>query len=126
MLAASRAWRNGPSLGYRLFLQLLLPHAHGELGRSRCRTDCGTVRNRASGPRCQRHRPRGNWQPLANLSASPGTHSPRAPGDGFAIVLTHADQPKILLMVRVHGVPGAQAAKTAGLMLRRIEGSFKE
>jgi hypothetical protein len=31
-----------------------------------------------------------------------------------------------LLMVRVHGVPGAQAAKTAGMMLRRIEGSFKE
>lgn len=29
-------------------------------------------------------------------------------------------------MVRVHGVPGAQAAKTAGLMLRRIEGGFKE
>src|SRR3984885_2823191 len=173
MLAASRAWRNRPYLGYRLFLQLLLPHAHGELGRSRCRTDCGKLRNRASGPRCQRHRPRGNWQPLANLSASHGTripgthsspraagrprnsrgngsvgaavdrilpfpdalvktgtapctHSPRAPGDGFAIVLTHADQPKILLMVRVHGVPGAQAAKTAGLMLRRVEGSFKE
>jgi len=31
-----------------------------------------------------------------------------------------------LLMVRVHGVPGAQAAKTAGQILRRIEGRFKE
>jgi cell division protein FtsI/penicillin-binding protein 2 len=63
---------------------------------------------------------------LVKTGTAPCTHSPRAPGDGFAIVLTHADQPKILLMVRVHGVPGAQAAKTAGLMLRRIEGSFKE
>jgi cell division protein FtsI/penicillin-binding protein 2 len=63
---------------------------------------------------------------LVKTGTAPCTHSPHAPGDGFAIVLTHADQPQILLMVRVHGVPGAQAAKTAGLMLRRIEGSFKE
>ncbi len=52
------------------------------------------------------------------------THSPRAPGDGWVIVLAPAEQPQILLMVRVHGVPGAQAAKTAGQMLRRIEGRF--
>jgi hypothetical protein len=63
---------------------------------------------------------------LVKTGTAPCTHSPRAPGDGFAIVLTPADQPQILLMVRVHGVPGAQAAKTAGLMLCRIECSFKE
>lgn len=49
------------------------------------------------------------------------THVPRAAGDGFAMVLMPADQPQVLLMVRVHGVPGARAAKTAGQMLRRIE-----
>ena len=49
------------------------------------------------------------------------THAKRAPGDGFAIVMLPADDPQILLMVRVHGVPGAQAAKTAGEMLSRIE-----
>jgi len=37
------------------------------------------------------------------------------------VALTPPDNPQILLMVRVHGVPGAQAAKTAGQMLRRIE-----
>jgi cell division protein FtsI/penicillin-binding protein 2 len=37
------------------------------------------------------------------------------------VVLVPADNPQILLMVRVHGVPGAQAAKIAGQMLRRIE-----
>jgi cell division protein FtsI/penicillin-binding protein 2 len=63
---------------------------------------------------------------LVKTGTAPCTHSPRAPGDGFAIVLTPADQPQLLLMVRVHGVPGAQAAKTAGLMLRRIEGTFQE
>jgi len=49
------------------------------------------------------------------------THSQRAPGDGFTVALTPADDPLILLLVRIHGVPGAQAAKTAGQMLRRIE-----
>jgi cell division protein FtsI/penicillin-binding protein 2 len=49
------------------------------------------------------------------------THSHRAPGDGFTVALFPADDPKILLMVRVHGVPGAEAAKTAGQMLHRIE-----
>jgi cell division protein FtsI/penicillin-binding protein 2 len=49
------------------------------------------------------------------------THSRHVPGDGFTVVLMPAENPQILLMVRVHGVPGAQAAKTAGQMLRRIE-----
>ena len=63
---------------------------------------------------------------LVKTGTAPCTHSPRAPGDGFVVVLTPADQPQILLMVRVHGVPGAQAAKTAGQMLRRVEGRFRE
>ena len=48
------------------------------------------------------------------------THVGHAPGDGFAIALAPADEPRILLMVRVHGVPGSRAAKTAGQMLHRI------
>jgi cell division protein FtsI/penicillin-binding protein 2 len=63
---------------------------------------------------------------LVKTGTAPCTHSPRASGDGFVVVLTPAGRPQILLMVRVHGVPGAQAAKTAGQMLRRIEGRFKE
>jgi cell division protein FtsI/penicillin-binding protein 2 len=58
---------------------------------------------------------------LAKTGTAVCTHSGRAPGDGFTVVLTPADNPQLLLMVRVHGVPGAQAAKTAGQMLRRIE-----
>jgi cell division protein FtsI/penicillin-binding protein 2 len=49
------------------------------------------------------------------------THSRHAPGDGFTVVLTPAENPQIVLIVRVHGVPGAQAARAAGEMLRRIE-----
>lgn len=57
---------------------------------------------------------------LVKTGTAACTHSPHAPGDGFVVALTPADQPQILLLVRVHGVPGAQAAKTAGQMLRRI------
>lgn len=49
------------------------------------------------------------------------THSRPAPGDGFAVALVPAENPRLLLMVRVHGVPGSVAAKTAGQMFRRIE-----
>ena len=58
---------------------------------------------------------------LVKTGTAPCTHSQHAPGDGFVIAMMPAGDPQILLMVRVHGVPGAQAAKTAGEMLRRIE-----
>jgi cell division protein FtsI/penicillin-binding protein 2 len=58
---------------------------------------------------------------LVKTGTAACTHSPHAPGDGFTVALVPADDPKLLLMVRVHGIPGAQAAKTAGQMLRRIE-----
>jgi cell division protein FtsI/penicillin-binding protein 2 len=49
------------------------------------------------------------------------THPHAAPGDGFVIALVPADKPELLLMVRVHGVPGAKASLTAGRMLSRLE-----
>jgi cell division protein FtsI/penicillin-binding protein 2 len=58
---------------------------------------------------------------LAKTGTAACTHSRHSPGDGFAVVLTPAENPEFLLLVRVHGVPGARAARTAGQMLRRIE-----
>jgi len=58
---------------------------------------------------------------LAKTGTAPCTHHQHSPGDGFSIALFPADSPRVLLMVRVHGVPGAVAAKTAGEMLRRFE-----
>ena len=48
-------------------------------------------------------------------------HTPRTTGDGFVVVIAPSDQPQLLLMVRVHGVPGSEAALTAGHMLARLE-----
>jgi cell division protein FtsI/penicillin-binding protein 2 len=58
---------------------------------------------------------------LVKTGTAACTHSRPAPGDGFAVALTPAEDPRLLLMVRVHGVPGSVAARTAGQMLRRIE-----
>jgi cell division protein FtsI/penicillin-binding protein 2 len=40
-------------------------------------------------------------------------------GDGFTIVLAPADAPRVAILVRVHGVPGAEAAKSAAAILRK-------
>ena len=58
---------------------------------------------------------------LVKTGTAPCTHPKRAPGDGLAVALAPADHPKVLLLVRVHGIPGAQAAKVAGNMLRVLE-----
>ncbi len=58
---------------------------------------------------------------LVKTGTAACTHQPHAPGDGFVVALFPAEQPELLLMVRVHGVPGAKASVIAGRMLSRIE-----
>ncbi len=58
---------------------------------------------------------------LVKTGTAPCTHPHAAPGDGFLIAMVPANQPDLLLMVRVHGVPGAKASLTAGRMLHRLE-----
>ncbi len=58
---------------------------------------------------------------LVKTGTAPCTHAHAAPGDGFVIAMLPANQPELLLLVRVHSVPGATASITAGRMLRRLE-----
>jgi cell division protein FtsI/penicillin-binding protein 2 len=58
---------------------------------------------------------------FVKTGTAPCMHAPRAPADGFVMTLVPAQQPEILLMIRVHGVAGAKAAETAARMLRRME-----
>jgi cell division protein FtsI/penicillin-binding protein 2 len=58
---------------------------------------------------------------LVKTGTAPCTHSHTAPGDGFVLAMVPANQPELLLLVRVHSVPGATAALTAGQMLHRLE-----
>lgn len=59
-------------------------------------------------------------QMLAKTGTAACTHAPKAPGDGFTIVLYPADSPRFALLVRVHGVPGSEAARTAGRLLKIV------
>jgi cell division protein FtsI/penicillin-binding protein 2 len=63
----------------------------------------------------------GRADALVKTGTASCTHTPHAPGDGFVIAMAPANQPEILLMIRIHGVPGAKAAETAGRMLLRME-----
>jgi stage II sporulation protein D len=58
---------------------------------------------------------------LAKTGTAHCTHTPRGEADGFTVVLYPADDPRIVLLTRVHGVTGATTAATAGQMLRTLE-----
>jgi len=57
---------------------------------------------------------------LAKTGTAPCVHQPRAPGDGYVLMLYPADQPRLALLVRVHRAPGAQAARLGGRMLSSV------
>jgi cell division protein FtsI/penicillin-binding protein 2 len=57
---------------------------------------------------------------LVKTGTAKCTHHDGSPGDGFTVALVPVEDPQFLLLVRVHGVPGAQAAFTAGEMLRDV------
>ena len=110
-------WRTSP---------LSLAHAYVDLVRERQQPGVrqildGMALSARDGTGAQVHRAFPSANALAKTGTATCTHSRRAPGDGFSVVLVPADDPQILLLVRVHGVPGAQAARTAGQMLHLIE-----
>ena len=61
--------------------------------------------------------------PMAKTGTAPCTHPKKAPGDGFALVMSPADHPRAILLVRLHGRPGFMAAGIAGRMIAAVEGN---
>ena len=55
---------------------------------------------------------------LAKTGTAPCVAARTHKGDGFTVVLYPAEAPRTGLLVRVHNVPGAEAAKTAARLLR--------
>lgn len=54
---------------------------------------------------------------LAKTGTAPSWDTARHSGDGFTLVLEPAESPRVALLVLVHNVPGADAAKTAARLL---------
>jgi len=110
-------WRISPLRMARAYLELVGQRQHPAV---RQILD-GMARSARHGTAAEVDRAMPPHYALAKTGTAACTHSKRAPGDGFVVALAPADDPKLLLMVRVHGVPGSQAAKIAGQMLHRIE-----
>jgi len=105
---------------------LRMAHAYLELVRERRQPAVaqildGMARSASSGTGAAVDRALPATRALAKTGTAACTHVRQAPGDGFVIALVPADDPKLLLMVRVHGVPGSRAADAAGQMLHRLE-----
>ncbi len=62
----------------------------------------------------------GDRAALAKTGTARCTHRPRASADGFAVVLYPADQPRLLLLLRMHGATGAATSAQAAAMLRSL------
>jgi hypothetical protein len=110
-------WRTSP---------LRMARAYIELARDRDRPAVSQILNGMAesaryGTAAAVHRALPSRDALAKTGTAACTHVPPSPGDGFAVVLTPADHPQLLLLVRIHGVPGSHAAQTAAQMLHRIE-----
>jgi cell division protein FtsI/penicillin-binding protein 2 len=58
---------------------------------------------------------------LAKTGTAPCIHPRKAPGDGLAMVIVPSDQPRLVLLVRLHGRPGSMAAAIAGKMVAALE-----
>lgn len=111
------SWRISPLQMARAYLELSRERERAGVGQ----VIAGMAESGSQGTGAEVHRALSFPNALVKTGTAACTHSPHARGDGFTIALIPADQPRVLLLVRVHGVPGAQAAKIAGQMLRRIE-----
>jgi len=62
-----------------------------------------------------------NSSALAKTGTAPcASVDHRHAGDGFTVALFPPESPRYLLLVRVHGVPGAQSAKAAGRIAKLV------
>lgn len=116
LVGLGSAWKEQPAVMARAFLQIereqqlpvqarivrgMLDSAERGTGRG---VDAALGRNAA----------------LTKTGTAECTHRPRGAADGFAVVLYPAAQPRLVLLVRLHGVTGAASAEVAGEMLRTL------
>ena len=109
-------WRISPLHMARAYLKLLRSRDDPAVSQILA----GMARSAKEGTGAEVDRAIGSGGALVKTGTAACTEARHAPGDGFAVVIAPAQQPSILLMVRVHGVPGSRAARIAGQMVSRI------
>jgi cell division protein FtsI/penicillin-binding protein 2 len=109
-----------------LISPLRMARAYAELNRQRAEPGAtevieGMAQSARQGTGLEVNRALRRTAALVKTGTAACTHSVHAPGDGFVVALVPAARPQLVLLVRVHGVPGSRASVTAGKMLSRIE-----
>ncbi|MGB0123759.1 MAG: penicillin-binding transpeptidase domain-containing protein [Silvibacterium sp.] len=109
-------WRVAPLVFARAYLKLVRAIRNGP------RADEGILRGMEDSAQMGTARAVESQYPvLAKTGTAECTHIPRAEADGFTVVLFPADDPRLLLLVRMHEATGAATAKVAGQMLKALE-----
>jgi cell division protein FtsI/penicillin-binding protein 2 len=105
---------------------IAVARAYAELVQRRTQPGIGDIlegmrRSAASGTGAEVGRRLRRFAALVKTGTAACSHHPRASADGFVIALLPADNPTILLLLRVHGTTGAHASLTAGQILHVLE-----
>jgi cell division protein FtsI/penicillin-binding protein 2 len=116
LVGLGAAWKESPLVLARAYLTLAKEEQHATQGRivagMRDSASRGTARAVDAAL--------GDEAALAKTGTAVCSHMPKAAADGFTVVLYPAAQPRLLLLVRVHGATGATSAAAAGAMLRTL------
>jgi cell division protein FtsI/penicillin-binding protein 2 len=110
------AWKEPPLAWARAYLQL----EHEQQSPVQSRIVKGMLLSAERGTARAVDAALGKDAALAKTGTAVCTHTPRGAADGFTVVLYPAAQPRLLLLVRVHGITGAASTKVAGDMLRSL------
>ena len=116
LVGLGSAWKESPLALARAYLQLAKEQQSAVQGR----IVKGMLGSAARGTAREVDAALGKDAALAKTGTAACSHTPRGAADGFTLVLYPAAQPRLLLLVRVHGVTGAESAKVAGAMLHAL------
>lgn len=119
LVGLGAAWKEPPLALARAYLQL----EKEQQSPTQSRILSGMLASAARGTARGVDAALGHDAALAKTGTAVCSHRPRGAADGFTVVLYPAAQPRLLLLVRVHGITGAQSAAVAGAMLRCLGGS---
>lgn len=110
-------WRESPAAMTRAYAELLSRREQPGISD----IVAGMRESARSGTGAGISRGAANLSILTKTGTAPCTHTPHAPGDGFVVAAWPAESPRYLLLLRLHGHPGALAATSAARLLHDME-----
>jgi len=110
------AWKETPMAWARAYLQLV----NEQQSPVQSRIVKGMLESARRGTAHSVDASLGRNAALAKTGTAACSHTPQGAADGFTVVLYPAARPRLLLLVRVHGVTGAESTKVAGAILRAL------